>query len=466
MSPIKRIEKLTPEQVARLEEFRERWLARGLATGPCDRPAMEAAADEAYRAAGLEPPKIKIWLGSPFAGAIGAHLLMRIPKLSGDQVGDQVRDQVRDQVGAQVWDQVRDQVWDQVRDQVGAQVGDQVRDQVWAQVGAQVWAQVRDQVGAQVGDQVRDQVWDQVGAQVGDQVRDQVWDQVGAQVWAQVGTQVWAQVGDQVGAQVGAQVWAQVGDQVGAQVGAQVWAQFGDQVWAQVWRATYGQHDASWLAFYEFFGDVCGLEVCGRLRGLNLLSECGWWWPFAGAVILTERPTSIHRDDQNRLHNTDAAAIIYPDGFALHAVHGVRVPADVIENKTSITIERIGKEPNAEIRRVMIEMYGSDRYLIESGAKVIHRDATGLLYRKELVDDEAIVMVRVLNSTPEPDGVMTREEAIAVFGDAGKAAINASEGARFKEYMIRVPPQITTAHEAVAWTFGLDTETYHPEIES
>jgi len=32
--------------------------------------------------------------------------------------------------------------------------------------------------------------------------------------------------------------------------------------------------------------------------------------------------------------------------------------------------------------------------------------------------------------------------------------------------MIRVPPQITTAHEAVAWTFGLDTETYHPEIES
>jgi hypothetical protein len=354
MSPTKRIEKLTPAQVDRLAEFRERWLARGLATGPCDRKAMEAAADEAYRAAGLPVPAIKIWLGSPLAGAIGAHLLMQMPKLSGDQVRDQVR----------------------------AQVGDQVR------------AQVRDQVGAQVRDQVR------------------------------------------------------------------------AQVRAQVWRAGYGQHDANWLAFYEFFGDVCGLEVCGRLRGLNLLSECGWWWPFAGAVILTERPTSIHRDDRNRLHNVAGAALTYPDGFALHAVHGIRVSADIIDNPASITCERIGGESNAEIRRVMIELYGANRYLLDSGAKVIHRDAVGILYRKELSNDEPIVMVRVLNSTPEPDGVMSREEAIAVFGDAAKAAIDAPEGSRFKEYMIRVPPNLTKAHDAVAWTFNLSSGEYHPAIES
>ena len=474
----KRIEKLNKEQVSRLPEFRDKWMARGLATGPCDREAMEHAADEAYRCAGLPIPKLKIWLGSPFAGAIGAHFLAHSPNISGDQVRNQVLNQVGDQVGDQVRNQVSYQVWDQVWDQVWVQVG----AQVWAQVWAQVLNQVGDQVWNQVGDQVRNQVWDQVRNQVGAQVWAQVGAQVWAQVWAQVLNQVWAQVlnqvGDQVRNQVGDQVWAQVGDQVWAQVwaqvlnqvGAQVGAQVGDQVGAQVgdqvWEAGYGQQDSAWLAFYEFFGQVFGMEICNKLAGLDLLSECGWWWPFAGGVILTERPVSLHRDDQGRLHNESEAAMKYPDGWSIHAIHGVRVPADVIEDRSSITVTRIANESNAEIRRVMIERYGMNRYMLDSGSEIIHRDATGILYRKEVPNDEPIVMIRVLNSTPEPDGVMTREEAIEVFGDAAKAAMNSPKGSRFKEYSIRVSPELTKAHAAVAWTFGLTEETYHPAIES
>jgi hypothetical protein len=199
---------------------------------------------------------------------------------------------------------------------------------------------------------------------------------------------------------------------------------------------------------------------------LAISRSIGWWYPFDEFCVLTGRPDVIGRDDRNRLHSTQGPALHYRDGYALYAVHGVRVPMDVVEHPESITVERISKEANAEVRRVMIEQYGVSRYLLDSGAQVQHRDVAGILYRKPLPDDEDLVMVRVLNSTPEPDGVMSREEAIATFGDAAKAAINAPEGARFKEYMIRVPPTIRTAHEAVAWTFGLDAETYHPAIES
>lgn len=359
MSRTKKIELLSPDQAARLAAVRDTWLARGLETGPCDRAAMERAADEAYRCAGLNPPQLKIWLGSPFAGAIGAHLLTHVPKqISGAQV------------------------WDQVRAQVGAQVGDQVWDQVWAQV------------------------------------RDQVWDQVGAQVRDQVG------------------------------------------------RAGYGQHDASWLAFYDCFSNVCGLEICNKLRGLNLLAECGWWWPFAGAVILTERPNTLLRDDRGRLHNTTGAAVGYPDGFALYAVHGVRVAADIITNHESITIERIAGESNAEVRRVMIERYGVARYLMDSGATIVNHDGVGILYRHVIPNDEPIVMVRVLNSTPEPDGVMTRDEAIEIFGSAAKAAAGMPATTRWKEYMIRVNPAVRTAREAVAWTFHMPADEYVPALES
>jgi hypothetical protein len=105
---------------------------------------------------------------------------------------------------------------------------------------------------------------------------------------------------------------------------------------------------------------------------------------------------------------------------------------------TSIDIDR---EPNAEIRRCMIEKFGADRYLIDAAAREVHRDDWGILYRQELPGDEDLCMVKVLNATPQPDG-------------------------SFKNYWLRVPPHVQTAHEAVAWTFGKDVTDYRPMLET
>jgi hypothetical protein len=51
-------------------------------------------------------------------------------------------------------------------------------------------------------------------------------------------------------------------------------------------------------------------------------------------------------------------------------------------------------------------------------------------------------MLRVENSTPEPDGT-------------------------YKFYFIRVPPDMRTAQQAVAWTFGMeDPKDYEPDFET
>lgn len=188
----------------------------------------------------------------------------------------------------------------------------------------------------------------------------------------------------------------------------------------------------------------------------------------ADTLYWVAKPTvRVERVDGSgrRLHCTTGPAL-ESDVVNLHFWHGVMVPAHVTTHPRSITTDEIGQEANAEVRRVLIERYGTSRYLRDSGARVVQRDASGLLYRKDVPDDEPIVMVRVLNATPEPDGVMSREEAIEIFGGAAQAAINAPEGSRFKEYMLRVPPYFRTAHEAVAWTFGLEAKAYHPTIES
>ena len=60
-----KITELTPEQAARLPEFRDKWLNIGLSTEPVDRAKAELAIDELYESVGLEKPKLKIWMKSP-----------------------------------------------------------------------------------------------------------------------------------------------------------------------------------------------------------------------------------------------------------------------------------------------------------------------------------------------------------------------------------------------------------------
>jgi hypothetical protein len=159
--------------------------------------------------------------------------------------------------------------------------------------------------------------------------------------------------------------------------------------------------------------------------------------------MVSDRPEVLTVDDQNRPHNDTGPFCRWRDGSALYAVHGVRVPWWVVEKPERLAPERVLSEPNAEVRRVMIDRYpgGIAKLLLDAQAKEIHRDDFGTLYRLELRDDEPIVMVKVVNSTPEADGSS-------------------------KDYFLRVPPTITTAHEAVAWTFEKTASTYAPLVET
>lgn len=157
--------------------------------------------------------------------------------------------------------------------------------------------------------------------------------------------------------------------------------------------------------------------------------------------MVSDFPERILIDSRNRPHCDSGPSHRWRDGWSLYHVHGVRVPANIIEQPESITVQRIENESNAEVRRVMIERYGQSRYLTDSGATRIHADHFGELYRKPIAGDEPLLMVKVRNSTPEPDGSV-------------------------KDYFIRVPPDMTSAQEAVAWTFGLDKREYDPSVET
>ncbi len=186
------------------------------------------------------------------------------------------------------------------------------------------------------------------------------------------------------------------------------------------------------------------LDVCPKRNdGLDeILRSCGGFIPFENVVIALERPCKITRDQRNRLHNGSGKSIEYPDGWGCYSLHGMSVKkSHIITHPEKITIEEINTEYNVEIRRVMIERYGIERFIHDSQAEVIHEDEFGALYRKNFRGHDAMAMVKVINRTPEADG-------------------------SFKSYFLDVPPHMRTARQAVAWTFGLPEREYAPEIET
>jgi len=196
----------------------------------------------------------------------------------------------------------------------------------------------------------------------------------------------------------------------------------------------FGQFD-EYLPWYDLLGRL-GVDISKLIPRIDLGKACGlgilfWDWAFISA-----KP-EFKVDGRGLLHCETGPSVRYPDGFSVFHLHGVHVPEKLVMSPETITISEIESESNVELRRLMIERYGQERYLMNSGAEEIHRDDFGILYRKDFPEDQSLVMVKVVNSTPEPDG-------------------------SFKDYFLRVPPEMERARQAVAWTFGKKEQEYAP----
>lgn len=245
----------------------------------------------------------------------------------------------------------------------------------------------------------------------------------------QASEHVRASVGDSVRASMGASVGdSQVASAVKRVVREGYWKYLGGRWWCGYW---YGP------AVTDFFRRVCGLQLPGDNEAKADAWEraqmaASWWYPHREFVIACEPPIALNRDEQGRLHCETGPSIAWGDGWALWHWHGQVISQRVIEHPETITVADIDAETNAEIRRVMIERYGTARYVVDSDAKEVDvwTDEAGQpvrLMRREVRNDEAIVMLHMINSTVDPEG--TR-----------------------REYWRRVPPTMTSAWAARNWT--------------
>jgi len=154
-------------------------------------------------------------------------------------------------------------------------------------------------------------------------------------------------------------------------------------------------------------------------------------------------PEKIERDERNRLHCATQSAIRWDDGYELFYWHGRVVPKEWILDKASINRETIITETNAELRRCLQEILGSEKFaslldIVEIDSDIDPCGNPQQLFRtkeKDTLLDEYLYFARVI--CPSTNRV----------------------------YFLCVP-EFSNIWDAVAWTFGKNKLTYKPIIQT
>jgi hypothetical protein len=204
--------------------------------------------------------------------------------------------------------------------------------------------------------------------------------------------------------------------------------------------------ELDWIAFHDFCYRHLGFKYeRRRLEQIRRWSEiaklCSWWAPYETTCFVCDRPTAVQLDGIDRLHSLKGPALAFNDGWSLYSIHGCSVSERLVMHPEEVGLEDLPLDENLEVLQAAIELLGHERFLAAAGARLIEEDVFGRLYRIQVDRYEPLLLVEMVNSTPERDGSARR-------------------------HLLRVPPEIETAHQAVAWSFGFRTKDYAPVAQT
>lgn len=463
------IDHLTPDQDAQLEDEARYWLNNARSVEPLDRTRAADAIRAMYAALGRPTPTV-LFFSSPAMCILAWRAVRAIAGVRTKRRFQQVARlelQLRSQLGEQLESQSVPKRWLQLRRQATSSI----RLQVESRHASATWAHVWDQLCAHFDSRIDSRLGPSLRARLESRVRAPLWSQLRSQIWRPIEVQLDDQLGRPFRSPYETDSILRVDDyeddldefdrqlleitrhetvlkavEMGIRMPALegMPAHLRADIWAQV-GACMGAWWCASAVFYDFCGRIGFSYALEQKRFLRLwLDQCRyghWWFDCDGIVFVSNRPRVLKADTQGRLHNERGAALDYGDGFRLYAIQGVRVGENDVLHPEGITVERIEKQSNVELRRVLTSLYGQARYMKDSGATLVHQDERGKLWRKKRTEDADLLMVEVVNSTPEPDGSA-------------------------RSYMLRVPPHVRTASAAVAWTFSMRPGEYRPQVEA
>jgi hypothetical protein len=183
-------------------------------------------------------------------------------------------------------------------------------------------------------------------------------------------------------------------------------------------------------AYYQAMSEL-GMPFVGYHKNLISLWQqmnkaCHWWFPYKNVLLLSDRPSGLHVDERGRPHNPKGAAIEYRDGWKVYAWKGILIPKNIVESPEKLTVSDIIGENNTEIRRAMVDVFGIDRFVVESHSKQLDQQGEYELLEVPYLDGGNMVALKMRCPTT------------------------------FAVYVHTVHPECTNVEQALAWKRGED----------
>ncbi len=169
-----------------------------------------------------------------------------------------------------------------------------------------------------------------------------------------------------------------------------------------------------------------------------------------------------HRDGTRILHNEHHAAL-ESDVENLYFWHGVIVPAFVVVKPEWITTDHILKEQNAEVRRVMLERFGAERFVREAGGTVVHEaDLHGRFPQYINTGDRR----EFIGYKKGSEHIRLIRTSLLRADDKPLTYVHVACPSTAREYYLRVNPDHTDAIDAVASTFNMSGDEYRSFVQA
>lgn len=170
-------------------------------------------------------------------------------------------------------------------------------------------------------------------------------------------------------------------------------------------------------------------EQCAIEGGFRVMHE--------DFCMVSDFPEILRVDNENRPHCENGPSHRWRDGWSLYYWHGVSIPGEWVSGKPPSAKEALTWS-NIEQRRAACEIVGWAKILRELNARVIDEDG----------DEEIGTLLEV----DLPDS--GRERFLQVKCGTGR------------QFALPVPPDMKTAIQANAWTYGLDPKDFSPEVRT
>jgi hypothetical protein len=370
------IDKLTPEQEAKIPEYLQKYYDKVYRSQPIDRNMCEESITYIYKQAGYKAPYVW-YVESPLMAQIVANLLT-------NKDYSNLESNLRSNLRNNLWSYLESNLWSYLESNLESNLGSNLRNNLRSNLANNLWNNLRSNLESNLANNLRNNLRSNLESNLGSNLANNLWNNLRSNLRSNLESNL------------ANNLWNNLGSNLRSNLESNLRSNLRSIDY--ITTAYYGNlSDYGWTCFYDFINNELmpsyNLELWNKWKDL-INSNIYDMIQFDGLCIVMAMPEKVNIDTNKRLHSETSCAVSWKDGYEIYAWHGLIIPKEWIENKKSITKEIIAQEGNAERRRCIQEILGGEAYLSLLDVSEVDKDfdAQGnemILYQTKKVDEAA-----------------------------------------------------------------------------